>query len=95
LKHAQKLFFDRVIDTKPAEGDTARLAAVEPAAPAYIARNVVIAARIVDGQFLTAASAADQPSQQSRAALAAPACSVPGRLPAIIFWIASERGQST
>src|SRR5262249_4935923 len=69
FEHAQRLFFDRIVYAKAAERDATRLAAVEPAAPAGIARDVVIAASIVDGQLLTAAPAADQPGQQGRAAL--------------------------
>ena len=45
FEHAQKLFFDRIVYAKAAERDATRLAAVEPAAPAGIARDVVIAAR--------------------------------------------------
>src|SRR5262249_32083225 len=44
FEHAQKLFFDRIVYAKTAERDATRLAAVEPAAPAGIARDVVIAA---------------------------------------------------
>ena len=61
FEHAKELVFNCIVDTQPPERNAARLAIVEPAAPACIARNVMIAAGIVAGQLMAAAPAVTCP----------------------------------
>lgn len=44
--HVQESCLDRIIDTQAAERDASQLTAVEPAAPATVARNIVLGAGI-------------------------------------------------
>jgi len=51
---------DGIVDAQSSEGDAARLAVVEQAPVAGIARNVVLEAAVADGQLAPAAAAADE-----------------------------------
>ena len=60
---------DGVVDPQPAEGDAARLAGIEPATMAGVAGNVVLRARVAGDQLATAATAAEEASEQCIAVL--------------------------
>src|SRR5882724_2742697 len=68
----QECFLNRIIDAQPAEGYAARLAIVEQAPPAGIARNVVLGARVAHRELAAAAPAADKPREQRVAMLGRP-----------------------
>jgi hypothetical protein len=70
LDDAQERFLNRIIYTQSSEGDAARLAIVEQAPPAGIARNVVLRARVSHRELAAAAPAANKPGQQRRHAWA-------------------------
>src|SRR5262252_366618 len=61
--------FDRVIDPQPAKSDAARLAVVEEAAMAGVARNIVLRAGVADRQLAPAAATADKTGEQGVAVL--------------------------
>src|SRR5919106_110343 len=69
LDDTQECFLNRIVDAQPAEGDAARLAIVEQAPPAGIARNVVLGARVSHRELAATASAADKSGQQCIAML--------------------------
>jgi hypothetical protein len=69
LDDTQQCFLNRIIDAKSAEGDAARLAIVEQAPPAGIARNVVLGARVSHRELAAATPASDKPGEQCVAML--------------------------
>ena len=77
------------------KGDAARLSVIELAAPAGVARDIVLRARVANRQLAAATAAAHQAGEQGIAVLRrtmVPAC---GTLLLTILRIASARSQST
>src|SRR5450830_831762 len=64
LNHLQDHRLDGVVHPQTAEGDAARLAIVEPAAAAAVARDIVAHAGVSDRQLAPAPPTADKPSKQ-------------------------------
>src|SRR5262249_57660347 len=58
--HGEKRFLNGVIDPQAAKGDATRLTIVHPAAAAAVAWDVVLCARIAEGQLAPAAAGAEQ-----------------------------------
>ena len=67
--NGEERFLDGVIDAQAAKGDAARLAVVQPAAAATVARDMMLGARVAQRQLASAAAAADQAGEQGVAML--------------------------
>ncbi len=64
LDHPQERVLDSIVDAQAAKGDAAWLAIVQETSPAGIARNVVLGARVADGQLAAAAPASKKAGEQ-------------------------------
>ncbi len=69
LDHPQQRVLDGIVDPQAAEGDAARLAVVEQAPPAGIARDVVLGPGVADRQLAATAPAAHETGKQGIAVL--------------------------
>src|SRR3954451_18683537 len=69
LEHLEEFCLNGVVDPEAAERDAARLAAVEPTAPAAVARDIVRGPGVAERQLASATAAAQQPGEQGIAVL--------------------------
>ena len=95
LHDAEDFLGHRVVDHHSSERDAARFPVIARASDADVAEDIVSVASVADDQFPPTASTAQQPVKSAGPLVAAPACSHPRTLAAIVCRIRSNSSQLT